>query len=204
MNGEPSVETLLAIGEKFFHEIGRADELGSGVRNLYHYVKLYSGAEPVFDEEDIFRLTVPLNAEYSPEKVHIGVEKPSIDTKKASIGTEKVSIETEKPSIDPEKPSIGSEKASIGTKKVSIDRAMLERVLDAKDLTRPTLEHILALFDRFGSDIFGRSQIMDCVGLEITGAGKLLNAMLRLGLLDTVVGQGKGKYRFSLRKEARA
>ena len=52
----------------FFHQIGRADELGSGVRNLYHYVKLYSGADPIFDEGDIFRLTVPLNADYSPEK----------------------------------------------------------------------------------------------------------------------------------------
>ena len=52
----------------FFHQIGRADELGSGVRNLYHYVKLYSGADPIFDETDIFRLTVPLNADYSPEK----------------------------------------------------------------------------------------------------------------------------------------
>ena len=52
----------------FFHQIGRADELGSGVRNLYHYVKLYSGADPIFDEKDIFRLTVPLNADYSPEK----------------------------------------------------------------------------------------------------------------------------------------
>lgn len=52
----------------FFHQIGRADELGSGVRNLYHYVKLYSGADPIFDEEDVFRLTVPLNAEHSPEK----------------------------------------------------------------------------------------------------------------------------------------
>ncbi len=53
---------------KFFHEIGRADELGSGVRNLYHYVKLYSGVEPIFDESDVFRLTIPLNDDYSPEK----------------------------------------------------------------------------------------------------------------------------------------
>ena len=45
----------------FFHQIGRADELGSGVRNLFHYVKLYSGGNPVFDEGDIFRITVPLN-----------------------------------------------------------------------------------------------------------------------------------------------
>ena len=55
----------------FFHQIGRADELGSGVRNLYHYVRIYSGADPVFDEGDIFRLTVPLDDDYSPEKGHL-------------------------------------------------------------------------------------------------------------------------------------
>ena len=31
------------------------------------YVKLYSGAEPVFDEEDIFKLTIPPDDDYSPE-----------------------------------------------------------------------------------------------------------------------------------------
>lgn len=55
----------------FFHQIGRADELGSGVRNLYHYVRIYSGADPVFDEGDVFRLTVPLDDNYSPEKGHL-------------------------------------------------------------------------------------------------------------------------------------
>ncbi len=55
----------------FFHQLQLADELGSGVRNLYKYVKIYSGALPVFDEGDIFRLTVPLNAEHSPEATGI-------------------------------------------------------------------------------------------------------------------------------------
>ena len=31
----------------FFTQIGRADELGSGTRNLYKYSRLYSGREPV-------------------------------------------------------------------------------------------------------------------------------------------------------------
>ena len=53
----------------FFHQIQLVDELGSGVRNLYKYVRIYSGALPIFDEGDIFRLTVPLNAEHSPESV---------------------------------------------------------------------------------------------------------------------------------------
>ncbi len=53
----------------FFHQIRLADELGSGVRNLYHYVKIYSNAEPVFDEDDVFRLTVPLDDAYSADRV---------------------------------------------------------------------------------------------------------------------------------------
>lgn len=51
----------------FFQAIGRADELGSGVRNLYKYVRLYSGAEPAFDEADVFTLSIPLDDGHSPE-----------------------------------------------------------------------------------------------------------------------------------------
>lgn len=56
----------------FFHQIRLADELGSGVRNLYHYVKIYSNAEPVFDEDDVFRLTVPLDDAYSADRAFEG------------------------------------------------------------------------------------------------------------------------------------
>ena len=38
------------------------------MRNLYHYVKIYSNAEPVFDEDDVFRLTVPLDDAYSADR----------------------------------------------------------------------------------------------------------------------------------------
>lgn len=40
--------------------IGYADSLGSGVRNLYKYTKIYSDAEPDFEEGDVFRLIVPM------------------------------------------------------------------------------------------------------------------------------------------------
>lgn len=45
----------------FFVNIGRADKLGSGVRNLYYYTKLYSGGEPELIEGDVFKTIVPLN-----------------------------------------------------------------------------------------------------------------------------------------------
>ncbi|MCI5503565.1 MAG: putative DNA binding domain-containing protein [Eubacterium sp.] len=49
----------------FFRNIGYADQLGSGVRNLFKYSKYYSGQEPKFIEGDIFRIIVPLNDTYS-------------------------------------------------------------------------------------------------------------------------------------------
>jgi ATP-dependent DNA helicase RecG len=44
----------------FFINIGRADALGSGVRNLLKYTKIYSGGEPELIEGDVFRTFAPL------------------------------------------------------------------------------------------------------------------------------------------------
>ena len=39
------------------------DELGSGVRNIYKYSKIYSGGEPMFIEGDVFKTIIPLTFE---------------------------------------------------------------------------------------------------------------------------------------------
>jgi len=47
---------------KVFREIHFSDQLGSGMRKLYHDVPLYSGfAKPQFLDGNVFRLIVPLN-----------------------------------------------------------------------------------------------------------------------------------------------
>lgn len=48
---------------KFFVNIGRADTLGSGVRNLYRYTKIYSNGEPELMEGDVFRTIIPLKVQ---------------------------------------------------------------------------------------------------------------------------------------------
>jgi len=48
------------ILSRFFINIGRADVLGSGVRNLYLYTKIYSGGEPELIDGDVFKTIVPL------------------------------------------------------------------------------------------------------------------------------------------------
>ncbi|MCF8352549.1 MAG: putative DNA binding domain-containing protein [Bacteroidales bacterium] len=63
---------------KFFKEIGRVDELGSGVRNTFKYCDIYSpGTRPEFVEEDVFRTIIPLKA------IDGTIHSPSSDWEKA-------------------------------------------------------------------------------------------------------------------------
>jgi len=45
---------------RFFKEIGWADELGSGVRNLFHFSKIYSGEVPELTEGDVFKIRIAI------------------------------------------------------------------------------------------------------------------------------------------------
>ncbi len=45
---------------KFFKEIGWVDELGSGIRNINKYNKIYSSKEAEFIEGDVFKTIIPL------------------------------------------------------------------------------------------------------------------------------------------------
>ena len=91
----------------FFRNIGFADQLGSGVRNLFKYSKYYSGQEPQFVEGDIFRIIVPLSESYSFDfsqikmaddktdyagKVPISADKMPISADKMPISADKVPI----------------------------------------------------------------------------------------------------------------
>ena len=70
MPDEITLENLSPLSKnpmiaKVFREIGFAEELGSGTRNLYKYVPIYSGvsARPHLMDGDVFRVTIPLDDE---------------------------------------------------------------------------------------------------------------------------------------------
>ena len=60
--GKLTVTNLIA---SFFRNIGYSEKLGSGARKMFKYGKLYSGVEPEFIEDDVFRIIQPLNENYS-------------------------------------------------------------------------------------------------------------------------------------------
>ena len=52
---------------RVFKEIGKADELGSGTRNLFKYCRAYGGNDPQLIEEDIFRFILPLTQQVTQQ-----------------------------------------------------------------------------------------------------------------------------------------
>ena len=172
-NVRPRAKNPIIAG--FFREIGRADRLGSGVRNLYKYSKDYGGADPVFIEGNNFVISVSLKK----------LDSIRFPFEKQPIGDEKSHIEAEKQPIRAQKQPIESKKQPI------------EEVLLGLKLTRPTYANIMKLYNEFSDvEVFGRALVMKVCGLADGPAGMLIRTMLRHRLLDTVKGRGKGKYRF--------
>jgi len=79
----------------FFRNIGYSEKLGSGARKMFKYGRLYSGVEPEFIEDDVFRIIQPLNENYSfdAEKAneHDGVKTtPKTTLKTTQKTTQKI------------------------------------------------------------------------------------------------------------------
>lgn len=87
-----------------------------------------------------------------------------------------------------------SEKVDIDSEKVDIDA---EKVDIEIKFSEKTLTHIKSLKKAFGYDkTFGRSDVMEIVRLQPSGASKLLSHLLKAEIIVPVSGQGKGKYKF--------
>lgn len=162
-NVRPRAKNPIVAG--FFRELGRADRLGSGVRNLYKYAKAYGGADPIFVEGNEFVTSV-------------GLKKGSFDSEKVIVGPEKVSI--------------GSEEVLFDDEKVSIDQ-----IIESLDIAQPTRVNLKKLRANIAEmQVFGRSEVMRITEVESTRAGQLLNLMLKNRMVESVKGQGKGRYRW--------
>ena len=81
-----------------------------------------------------------------------------------------------------------SEKVDIETEKVDIG---------SLKFSKRTVHHIEILFDEYGYNrVFGRSDVMDLVGLKRSAVSKLISKLLETGIIEPVTGHGKGKYKF--------
>ena len=98
-----------------------------------------------------------------------------------------------------ENPDLGyrNEKQDIEASKQDIGRQKQD--IEIPDHFKPkTKRSILVLFERFGYDqFFGRTRVMEVLNITASPASALLSKMLNAGVIISVSGHGKGKYRFT-------
>lgn len=87
-----------------------------------------------------------------------------------------------------------NKKVDIGEGKVYIQSTLFEQETNFSEKTK---DHIKRLHETFGYDeMFGRSAVMELLGLKTSGASKLIAKLVQAGVLEPVYGCGKGKYKF--------
>lgn len=169
----------------FFRNIGYADQLGSGVRNLFKYSKFYSGEEPRFIEGNVFRIIVPLNEMYSFDyetdidmvrEVNCAIDKRKSETKKA------------------ENETLGYETATLEKKSETLEYE--NETLENKDVT---LEHlsegeksICCLIHDNPS--ITQKMLHDQTGISLGTIKRILPGLQQRGVLVRVGGKRFGKW----------
>ncbi|MCD8123705.1 MAG: Fic family protein [Lachnospiraceae bacterium] len=145
-----------------------------------NYTKLQKGIHETTEYLEMFLRNLLLN------------EKNELHNRDLHISrlwaTKKVDIQTEK--ADDKDP-----KVDIQDSKVDIEDLLAEK---AKDFSAKTVSHVRRMFDAFGYDtVFGRGAIVELLGIQNSGASKLLSRLRQAGIIEPVSGKGKGKYKFT-------
>jgi ATP-dependent DNA helicase RecG len=88
--------------------------------------------------------------------------------------------------------NVAIKKVAIAPKNVAIDVA-----IDSLIASKATIEKVKTVYANFGTDgVFGRSTIAAITNDSVTAAGNLIKKLKEAGLIESVSGQGKGKYKF--------
>ena len=135
----------------FSRNIGYADQLGSGVRNLFKYSKYYSGKEPEFIEGDVFKIIVPLDDGYSYDLEITGVESyKKNNADKVPKSADKVPKSADKVPKSADKSQVNADNLSIQCKLV------LEFVKKKGKITSHQAEKLLNVKQRRAREILSK------------------------------------------------
>ena len=105
-------------------------------------------------------------------------------------------IEDEKSDIEDEKVDIDDKKVDIDNEKVDIEAKLAAIHIEMSDILK---NHIIRLYNSLDEEaIFGRSDLEKFTDVKASRASELIKTMYEMGLIESVKGHGKGKYRFKI------
>jgi len=183
---------------RFFVNIGYADILGSGVRNLYKFTKIYSGGNPELTDGDVFRTIVPLdlssdtvgNYEYVTEK---GTETDVENTKRENnTGGMKSGMKNNTGGMKSGmKNDASGVKSSIGGMKSGMESGMENDAGGMKSGMKGTANKILELIGE--NNFISISEISEKLNISRSAIQKHIDSLKTDGIIKRV-GADKGGY----------
>ena len=144
--------------------------LSKGVHETTEYLELFLRNLLLGEQNELKNRYLHISGKFQPEKQDIDIQKQDIDAQNQDIGKQNQDIEPFFPYKD---------------------------ILKTSNSNEPTIRKAKALFDAFGFQmIFGRTEVCSVTELSSSAASTLLKKLLSQGIIATVEGHGKGKYRF--------
>ncbi len=171
---------------KVFREIGYADELGSGMRNTNKYTKLYSGGTPVFIEDDIFEIVIPIEKVVS---LQVGPDK---ETKEKSNKETNREIKTNK---ETNKETNRETNREIKTNKETnkeTNREIKTNKETNKEINKKISDRIIEVMEV--SPKISVKEIAGMLDMSIGGVRYHINKMKKSGMLEHRGSTKKGKW----------
>lgn len=148
------------------------------MRNTNKYTKMYSGGTPIFVEDNIFEILIPMD---NVAELQVGPEETSIESEKTDKETNK---ENKKTSIESEKTGKETSKENEKTnKETSIESKKTSKETDSK------------IFDILESkpEITVR-KIAEVLNMSVSGVRYHIEKMKKAGIIEHIGSTKKGKW----------
>jgi len=157
----------------------------------YSFVKEYGeGVDRMCKELEAVGLQAPeyySNAFMLQAVIHnVNIGKSEIDAQNSEIGNKK--------------PEIGNQKREIENIKLSFDAIKSE--IEKHKYNEPTVNNILKIYDEIDTNqIFGASDVRRILGCSSSTSSEIMSKLREMGVVKEIKGKGKGKCRFTYKKE---
>jgi hypothetical protein len=140
-------------------------------------------------------VTILYNENY--QKQVLKVKKEVLEAKKEVLEAEKEVLEAEKEVLKTKKEALKVKKEALEEKKevLKAKKEVFDNLVSNMDGNTRTEENAYRIIAEFVmGETFARQDVMDVLGITKTPAGKLMQKMLRVGLIIPMPATGRGKY----------
>ncbi len=170
---------------RVFREIGWADELGSGVRKLYRYCRLYCGQDPELMEDDIFRFSLSLVGAMQETPVETG--ETTVETGETTVETGETTVETEETPVETGETPVETGETPVETGETTVETGETPVETTPEQIIRIVSEDLeMSLV-----------QVPEAIGKSIRAVEKASTRLVKEGRLQRIGPKKGGHWKIS-------